>query len=177
METLVSLRDATAGYAREHRPLVAYAGLTVLFNLTVAGILLGTRSSGRSLPERIGLGDVLLLGVATFKLSRLIAKDSVTSFVRAPFVAYEGPAGDSEVNEKPRGTGWRLALGELLTCPFCVGQWVAASLAGGLVVAPALTRFVGAIFAFAAVADFLQLVYSAEKERRAGPEGSISLSL
>ena len=75
---------------------------------------------GRRLPERIGASDLLLLGVATYKLSRLISKDSVTSVIRASFAEFQGPAGLNEVNEQPRGSGVQHALGELLTCPFCL---------------------------------------------------------
>ncbi len=42
------------------------------------------------MPERIGPGDILLLGVATHKLGRLLAKDWVTSFLRAPFTTFKG---------------------------------------------------------------------------------------
>jgi hypothetical protein len=42
----------------------------------------------------------VLLGVATYKLSRLISSDRVTSPLRAPFVEYVEPAGASEVKEK-----------------------------------------------------------------------------
>ena len=38
-------------------------------------------------------------------MSRLIAKDSVTSPVRRPFVEFEGPAGEGEVNEQVIGKG------------------------------------------------------------------------
>ena len=52
------------------------------------------------MPESIAYGDLLLLGIATYKLSRLISSDRVTSPLRAPFVEYVEPAGASEVKEK-----------------------------------------------------------------------------
>ena len=75
------------------------------------------RAGGRELPERPRAADLLLAGVATHKLSRLLTKDRVTSFIRAPFTRYEQPAGHGEVEEEPRGSGLRLAIGELLVCP------------------------------------------------------------
>lgn len=152
-----------AGYADEDRPLGSYALLTVLFNAAAAGFFVAT--SGRNLPERAGVGDVVLLGTATHKLARLIAKDWVTSFLRAPFVRYEGSAGPAEVDEKPRGKGLQLALGELLTCPYCIGQWVAAGLAGGLAVRPRETRLIATTFTALTVADFLHLAYKAAQDR------------
>src|SRR3954452_11592778 len=59
----------------EHRPLTAYAGLAGGFNALLAGFLLATRQQGQPLPERLGSGDLLLLGVAAHKLSRLVARD------------------------------------------------------------------------------------------------------
>jgi hypothetical protein len=153
------MRSPFAGYSREHRPLAAYGVLVGLFNLLLAAFLVAVKGSGRALPQRVGVGDVVLLGVATYKLSRLIAKDSVTSVVRAPFTQYQGPSGASELNERPRGRGMQKALGELLTCPFCVGQWVAAGLACGLVAAPGVTRLIAALYSAVAVADFLQYGY------------------
>jgi len=84
--------------------------------------------------------------------------------IRAPFTTFEGSAGDGEINEKPRGTGLQHALGELLTCPFCLGQWVAAFFAYGLVFAPRVTRLVESVFAAVTMADFLQFAYDAVKK-------------
>ena len=64
-------------------------------------------------------GDLLLVGIATHKLSRLLAKDKVTSFIRAPFTRYQEPSGQGEVEEEPYGHGLHLAVGELLVCPYC----------------------------------------------------------
>jgi hypothetical protein len=54
----------------------------------------------------------------------------------------------------------RHAVGELLTCPFCLDVWVASLFAVGLVVAPRLTRLVAGSFSAVAGADFLQLAYA-----------------
>jgi hypothetical protein len=106
------------GYSKadEERPLRAYAVLAVVYNALFGGFLvLARRGKLDDLARQATPGNILLLGVATHKLSRLISKDWVTSPIRAPFTTYEGPASASEVNERPRGHGMRLALGELLT--------------------------------------------------------------
>ena len=59
-------------------------------------------------------GDLLITGIATHKLSRLLTKDKVTATIRAPFTEYEEATGFGEVSEKPRGSGVRRSLGELL---------------------------------------------------------------
>ena len=63
-----------------------------IFPWGVAGIVLLQWRSRRPLPTRIPAGDLALLSVATYKLSRLIAKDRITGFFRAPFTRYQGPS-------------------------------------------------------------------------------------
>lgn len=154
------LRQITAGYgARDIQPLVPYAELAGIFNLLFAGFLLAAKQSKRPLLERLAPRDILLLGVATHKLSRLLSRDQVTAFLRAPFVTFKSSAAGSEVEEEPRGTGWQRALGNLITCPYCVAQWVSAGFVYGLVFAPRTTRFIAGTFAAYTVADFLGLAY------------------
>ena len=94
-----------------------------------------------------------------------ISKDRITSFVRAPFTEFEGRAGHGEVDEKPRGRGLRRSFGELLTCPYCLAQWVTAGFAVGLVYAPRATRLVATVYTAEAISDFLQLAYKAGEDR------------
>src|SRR4051812_11692693 len=96
--------DPFAGHADQYRPLGAYAGLVAAFNLGVAGFVAAAERQGR-LPERYPPADLGLMAVATYKLSRLVAKDRVTSGVRAPFTRYQGDAGHGEVDEAARGRG------------------------------------------------------------------------
>jgi hypothetical protein len=147
-----------AAPAGGQRPLAGYAVLSGAFAAALAGGLL---AAPRPLPERLDLRDVVLGGIATHKLSRLIAKDKVTSFVRAPFTRFQEASGHGEVEEEPRGTGLRLATGELLVCPYCIAQWVAAGLIVGYVHAPRATRLVVSMSTMHAVSDALQLAYSA----------------
>ena len=100
-----------------------------------------------------------LVTVATSKASRLIAKDRVTSTVRAPFTRYEDDAGPGEVDESARGRGLRRAIGELLICPYCVGMWISAAFAAGLIVAPRFTRWFAAVLTALFGADLLQIAY------------------
>jgi hypothetical protein len=146
--------------ASEHRPLGGYAVLSATLATGFAAAL-----AGSELPERIGAQDVLLAGVATHKLSRLLAKDKVTSFIRAPFTEFQEPAGKGELEEKPRGKGLRLATGELLVCPYCVAQWISAGFAVGYVRAPRLTRLLAGMWTMYAISDGLQLAYLAAEER------------
>lgn len=155
-----SARAAFQGYSQLPFPMPAYAGLVALYNLAFALVLLVSRTRRQPLPDRVGIGDLLLFGAATHKLSRLLASDWVTSVIRAPFSEFQGPSGlPGEQHDKPRGRGWQLALGQLLTCPTCLGQWIAAFYAYGLVFAIRPTRLVGFIFSLITIADFLNVAY------------------
>lgn len=155
---------AYTAHTHQDRPLGAYAGLIGLFNLLIVGGIGRARQQGVGFPERVDARDIVLLGVATHKLSRLVTKDMVTSVLRAPFTTFEGNAGDGEITEGARGTGVQHALGELLTCPFCFGQWVVAGLAYGLIMAPRPTRFLASVCASLTLADFLQAAYGFAKK-------------
>jgi len=147
--------------AGNERPLRSYAAFIATYAGAIAtGTALAHRR-GVKLPARIGVGDLALLAIATHKLSRLVTKDSITAVVRAPFTEFVEPIGAGEVNEKPRGTGIRHALGELFGCPFCIGQWIGTAFVGGFVVAPRPTRAVASVFTVVAVSDWLQYGHAA----------------
>jgi hypothetical protein len=159
------MSNVTAYSPDKPKPLGGYAILTLVFNAAVAVFVAARSRSRRTLPDRIPMGDVALLGVGTCKLSRLIAKDKVTSFVRAPFTRYEGEAGPAEVSEEPRGHGLKRAIGELLVCPYCIGQWVGTGLLASYLYKPRLTRMVASVFAIVTAADYLQQAWSAVDKR------------
>jgi hypothetical protein len=141
-------------------PLPGYAGSLAAFALTVAGMAAAGRASGRGLPERYDLSDLALGAIATHKFTRLLSKGSVTSPIRAPFTEFEEPAGSAELNEAARGGRVRHTIGELLTCPFCLGQWVGTGYVAGLGMAPRTARAWAAVFAVTGVSDVLHQVYA-----------------
>jgi hypothetical protein len=156
--------DPSAGYAPgEGRPLAAYGALTAGFFGLLSAALIAGRAMGRDL-DRPGLADVALGGLAVQKLSRLITEDKVTSFIRAPFTRFQEPSGQGELEEAARGEGLRYAVGELLVCPYCLGQWVAGGLAAGWILAPGTTRLLSAMWAAQGLADGVQLAYAAGKQ-------------
>ena len=118
----------------------------------------------RTLPARPSFADTMLISLATHKLSRLIAKDAVTSPLRAPFARYDEPAGAAELNEHVPDGRIKHAVGELISCPFCLAVWVATAFTGGLVLAPRFTRLVASTLTSVAISDTLQLVYDAAKQ-------------
>jgi hypothetical protein len=138
-------------------PYGAYAGIMTAFvgGLAAAGGL--AKLLGRDPREHSAL-DLTVLGLATFKAARTVARDEVTSFMREPFV--EGLA--KEGAEDPVESGdLRQAIGELVTCSRCIGTWVAAALAGTQIIAPQFGRLLTWTLATAGANDFLQAGFAA----------------
>jgi hypothetical protein len=172
---LRSLRQSSPGRSMHHRlhrlssaygggqPLSGYLTTLTVYGGVVAVLAGAAAVAGRRGPAQPQLGDTLLVTMATHKLSRLLAKDAVTSPLRAPVTRFQGAAGGSEVNEEPRLAGPGHAAAELVSCPFCLGVWVATGLSAGMVFAPRLTRVVAGGLTAIAGSDFLQLAYDAAK--------------
>ena len=139
-------------------PYRAYATITGVF---VAGLALSggvARLLGRDPREQTWL-DLAALSAATFKASRTIARDEVTSFLREPFV--EGDPRDPEDEHPVQTGGMEQAIGELVTCSRCVGTWAAAGLATTQVLAPRFGRMLTWTLAGAGINDFLQAGFTA----------------
>lgn len=137
-----------------------YALLAGTYAAAVGGFTVAFRRSGRHLPG-VGVGDVVLLGVATFKASRLLSRAKVTSFLRAPVTRFKRDAPGPEVDEVPRGTGMRHSIGELVTCPFCLSQWTGTALTGLFLVSPPAGRAVAGLLTALTVSDGLQYAETA----------------
>jgi len=154
----VASREYEAYRAGHERPLGGYAVLLSVYSATstVLAWLVRRRGVRVAFTPR----DVVELGVATHKLSRLVTKDTVTAVARAPFTRFVEASGEGEVHEEVRGTGVRHAVGELLSCPFCIAVWIATGLAFGLLLAPRVTRTITAVLSAVAGSDFLQLAYA-----------------
>lgn len=165
-----SPKDLFTGYDEsEGQPLGAYAGLAGLFGVLFGLFLFLARLAGRPLPERVSAADMALLGVATHKLSWILANSSVTSFVRAPVTHLEEAKSPTNLEEEPRGEGFQKALGNLLTCHFCLGMWTSAFFSYGLLFVPRATRFLASILSILTLSDFTHQAYKATVER--APKG------
>ncbi|HET6174524.1 MAG TPA: DUF1360 domain-containing protein [Gaiellales bacterium] len=141
-----------------------YAALTGAF-LAGTGAALAGLSRRDRLPARFTVGDVTLLGVATYQLSRTLSRDRVTAFLREPFAKQGDSVGRGEVESEAEGEGLRRAVGELLICPFCMTQWVGAAFLVGLCAAPRPTRFAASLFALRTVAESVNIAHEAAVAR------------
>jgi hypothetical protein len=163
-------RQVQRAYAGDaDRPLSGYVGAMGVYGAFVGGLAVLGRATGARLPNRIGAGDTVLLSAATFKAGRTLAKAAITSPLRAPFTRYEEPAGEDELNESVPAKGHaEHAVGELLSCPFCLDVWIGTALAAGLVIAPRPTRLAATVLTAIGAADVLHLLYDAAKKLASG---------
>lgn len=144
----------------EPRPIGGYVALMTVFG-AIAGLVGAIAALTGTGIRRITPYELLLISIGTHKLSRLVAKDAVTSPLRVPFTQYRETGAPSEVNEEVRKDSQaRHAIGELITCPFCLSVWIAGGFTVGLLFAPRFTRAVASMLTAVTGADVLQLVYA-----------------
>jgi hypothetical protein len=166
--TTADLPQPFQEYAPGDRPLLPYGLLVSIWVSGIGGLLGAVRALNRPLPQP-NAADIALIGTATFHLSRLITKDSITSVLRAPFTRFEGQGAPGETNEQPRkDSEMQHAVGELVSCPFCMASWVAAAFTIGLTFFPRPTRMLAGLFSTIAVADALQLAYGTAHKKAEG---------
>jgi hypothetical protein len=128
-----------------------YAALSAGWAALLAAVLIAARDRGE---EPVRPAEVVPLGVATFALSKLVAKEKVEAWVREPFVEH------TEHGRRPKGEGLRYVMGELLTCTRCVGMWSALGLVGLRVLRPRESRVVNAVLGATAVNDVSQAAFT-----------------
>ncbi len=128
---------------------VHYAALSIAYGAMLSGVAYAARGK-----EPIERSELVPLAAATFALAKLVGKEKVETWVRQPFVD-ERPEG-----RRPKGTGARYALGELLSCTRCLGAWSALGLVGLRFAAPETSRTVTSVLAISAGNDFLQSGFS-----------------
>lgn len=142
--------------------LAGFAGSMLSYSALVGLTTAAARARPGQVPESYGVQDLLLGGVAAHKFTRLVSKSSVASPLRAPFVEFQGAAGSGEHVEHAREDGSlvRHTVGELLTCPFCLGVWVSTAYVAGLTFAPRASRAWAGVMVVVSVSDFLQHAYA-----------------
>jgi Protein of unknown function (DUF1360) len=132
--------------ATEPAPVSAtdYAALSAGWGALLGAVLVAARDKG---DEPVRSTEVLPLGLAAFALSKLVAKEKVDAWVREPFVE------ERREGRRPKGTGVRYAIGEMLTCTRCVGVWSALGLTALRVTRPREARVVNAVLGASAIND------------------------
>jgi len=127
---------------------IDYATLSAGYGALLSALVVAARDQGH---DPVRPGELPVLGLATFSLSKLVAKEKVDSWVREPFLE-ERPDGE----RRPKGRRLRYAVGELLSCTRCVGSWSAMGLIGLRLLRPKEAQVVLPLLATAAINDWLQ---------------------
>jgi hypothetical protein len=100
---------------------------------------------------RLDFFDLVILGLATLRIIRLVTFDKIFGFVRQWFLDERDAAW-----HKPQG-GFRRLMAELIECIWCTGLWAALAVTTLYLVFP-LGRFFVLILAVAALGTMLQNV-------------------
>jgi hypothetical protein len=127
---------------------IDYATLSAGYGALTGALLVAARSKQA---EPIRPGELPVMGLATFALAKLIAKEKVDSWVREPFLEER-----ADGVRRPKGRRLRYAVGELLSCTRCVGSWSALGLVGMRMLRPREAQVVLPVLALAAANDWLQ---------------------
>ena len=129
---------------------------TVVFLLIFAGfIFLAARLIPLRLNSSPSLLDFVLLAFATIRLGRMVAYDRVMEPFRAPFTKTVPDKSGIGKTVVARGTGIRCAIGQLISCPICIGTWIAALLVYALYTFPGPARLFIIISAVIGLAEML----------------------
>ncbi|MBB6443564.1 DUF1360 domain-containing protein [Bacillus benzoevorans] len=87
----------------------------------------------------VSILDLLVLGLACFRLTRLLVYDRITTFIRSPFMEEMeeiGESGQKEIYLVPKKGVIKGFFGELLSCYWCTGIWSAIGILIFYYVAP-----------------------------------------
>jgi uncharacterized protein DUF1360 len=132
-----------------------YALVSAAYGSLLATVAFAAARSHAEETEPITTQELLPLAAATFALSQTVVHEKAEAWMRHPFVEGEGTD-----ERRPRGSGLRYAVGELLTCTRCMGTWSALGLVALRLTRPAAGRTVVAVLAAAGINDFLHASFA-----------------
>lgn len=105
--------------------------------------------------------EFFVIALASFRLTRLIVFDTITEFLRAPFLTEEiviNENGEEETYYVPRKGLVRTFFGELVSCIWCTGIWSTAALYLSYLFWPVYAAPFIIIFAIAGGAAIIEII-------------------
>ncbi|WP_040204562.1 DUF1360 domain-containing protein [Neobacillus jeddahensis] len=105
--------------------------------------------------------NLLILSLASFRLTRLLVFDKIFEFIRFPFydeVNEENEEGEIETYYLPKKTGFKKFMGELLSCYWCTGIWATILIVVISYIYPAFSTPIILILAIAGLAAIIELI-------------------
>jgi hypothetical protein len=141
----------------------SYATLSGIFLSLFAAFV--TREQQQREHTHVRPFDLAMLGMATYRLGRLLAYDKITETYRKPFTRTipDSSGMGKTVVAKRNTNGIIRAIGELVSCPVCAGTWIAAGLTYSLHQAPRPTRIFLTMMSTVGIAELLNAATEAMK--------------
>lgn len=128
-------------------------GVFYIALLAMALIILDTEA--RLTMVELTSWEYILLGLASWRLTRLFVDDTITAFIREQF--YDRKTVGRKVALVQPKSGPRRVLADLFACPWCTSIWTASLLVFMYFLADWM-QYVVLILALSAVGAFLQLL-------------------
>lgn len=104
---------------------------------------------------------IFIIGLAAFRLTRLIVFDKITEFIRKPFFE-EKIEIDKEGNEiifyMVKEKGIKHFFGELLSCHWCTGLWVSIGLVMLDYYIPVVSYFLLMVLSVAGIGSIIETI-------------------
>jgi hypothetical protein len=113
--------------------------------------------------SEISLTILLMLGLATFRITRLIVYDKITEPLRRPFfteVEEVNDDGSIDIYIRPKDKGIRRWVGELFSCHWCTGIWVSIGVATLYMFHWPLGEWTLLLFSVAAIGSIVEVIIS-----------------
>jgi hypothetical protein len=107
--------------------------------------------------------NIIIFGLAAFRLTRLIVFEKITEFIRNPFFdesIEKDEYGNEEVYFTPKTSGLKGWMGELLSCHWCTGIWVSIFLYFLYLHFPKIGQPLIMVLAIAAIGSMIETILS-----------------
>jgi len=127
--------------------ILFYIGLLIM-----AMIILSTEA--RMAYAELTLFDLVLISLASFRVTRLFVYDGMTKFLREQF--YDAKVVRNKVTLVKPTAGPRRTLADLMSCPWCFGVWATTMIVFFYLLTP-LATIPTLILAIASIASTLQV--------------------
>jgi hypothetical protein len=146
--------SATETQRETSRPLVEPSVTDyALFNVTYAALVALFAAGSRDARDVPSLAELPVLGLATFTLSKAVAREKIGSWVREPLA-------DEHLSHAAHPLQrLGVAARDLVTCTRCIGAWAALGLVALRVTSPRAGRSVATVLAVSGANDFAQAAF------------------
>ena len=105
--------------------------------------------------------ELIVFGLASFRLTRLFVYDKITSFIRSFFIneiEEVDKNGEKSIYLVPKDGWLRSFFGELLSCYWCTGIWASTTLYILYILLPAIAVPLLVVLAVSGIASIIETI-------------------